>query len=105
MAILSKIIAQFDEGRCTWSYEYEDGSTGSPRILTRVTCTNNSSAPTRGTVTVMSNGRTFTRLVAAGGTFDQALPTTLGTRFDITIDQFGRVDGIDHRFQWGPDVV
>lgn len=102
MAILTKTIVSFDNGACVWSYSYDDVALR----LTRILCDNTGGVyNTRGTVTVISNGRTFTALVAPGGTLDQALPTGAQTRLGITIDSRGRVDGIDHSFQYGPSVV
>lgn len=106
MAIRTRNVASFGDpaastGQCTWEYDYDDAALR----LTALRCTNASTYPSRGTVTVEKNGRTFTRLVAAGGSLNVSIPTGPQVRLEITVDQFGRVNGLDHRFDWGPDVV
>jgi hypothetical protein len=120
MAVLTKQAASFDNESCVWEYDYEDGSTGGVQRLIQIRCTNNSALGnnTRGTVTVMANGRSFTMLVvptgtpagqvpqgASLGTFSQNLPGNAQSRLGISIDERGRVDGLDHHFEWGPHVV
>jgi len=120
MATQTKRVVDFDGGTCFWEYDYEDGSGGAVRRLIQIRCTNNSALGnnTRGTVTVMANGRTFSELVvpagtpagqvpqgASVGTFSQNLPGNAQSRLEITIDARGRVDGIDHHFEWGPGIT
>jgi hypothetical protein len=100
VAILTKTIVEFGGGSCVWSYDYDDVALR----LVQIRCTNASEYPTRGTVTVISNGRTFSALVGPGDSLDQALPSTTQTRLGITIDALGRVDGIDHSIEWGAAV-
>jgi len=100
VAIQTKTVVEFDDGRCVWAFDYDDVNLR----LTRARCTNGSAQPTKGTVTVVSNGRTFSQVVAAGGSLDQAIPTGAAARLAITVDARGRVDGIDWHFEWGPGV-
>lgn len=100
MATQTRTIVTFNGGSCTWTYDYDDVQL---RLLA-IHCVNDTSFNTRGTVTVNSNGRTFSRLVGPNSTFDQNLPSGAQTRLDITVDARGRVDGIDWSFQWGPGV-
>lgn len=104
MAIQTKVAASFDNDACVWSYTWEDGATGAVRRIVRVMCNNDGQYNTRGTLTVTSNGRTFSRVVAPGGSLDVAAPAQQQQRLDITVDARGRVDGIDHHFEYGPDV-
>lgn len=101
MAILTKTLGSFENGACVWTISYDDVAL----VLTNVSCTNNSSAPSRGTATVQANGRTFSALVAIGGTLNQNIPTNQANRLDLTIDARGRPDGIDYTLQWGPGTV
>jgi hypothetical protein len=114
MAIVTRHVVDFDGGTCSWEYDYDNVALR----LTQIRCTNVSQYNTRAIVTVMSNGRVFTHLVAPVGTdpgtlpadgtvspYTQNLPTGAQTRLDITIDARGRVNGIDHHFEWGPSVV
>jgi hypothetical protein len=75
-----------------WSYEYDDVAL----LITRVLC-DNTTAPgtTKGTATVLKNGRTYTVTVEPGGALDQRLPLNQAQRFEITIDAEGRIDGVD----------
>lgn len=101
MAIQTKNVAEFDNGLCVWQYDWDD----SLLRLTQIRCTNNSVFPTRGTIIIQKNGRSFTALVAPGGSLNQALPTSPAARLEITVDSRGRVNGLDHTFEWGSGVV
>lgn len=101
MALQTRTIVSFDNNQCVWSFEFDDVAL----VITRLVCVNNGPHSTRGRMTVLANGRTFTRLVAPGGSLDQAVPTQQATKLDITVDARGRVDGIDWTFQYGPEVV
>lgn len=106
MAIQTKRVVEFDGGAVWWEYDYEDGATGGTRRITRFRGANNCDGslhegvawPTTGTVTVESNGRTFTRTLQPGDTLDIAVPSQQQQRLDITIDDRGRVNGINHQF-------
>lgn len=102
MAIQTKQIVAFDQGACVWEYDYDDVG----MFLTALRCNNTAGQyPTRGTVTVVSNGRTRTGRVVAGNTFDTGpLPTGAQARLGISIDSRGRVDGIDWHFEYGAGV-
>lgn len=105
MAIQTKHVVDFDGGACFWEYDFEDGATGAIRRITQIRCTNNGTFNTRGTVTVQSNGRTFSQLVQPGNEFSQNVPGSAQARLDITIDARGRVNGIDHSFSYGSEVI
>jgi hypothetical protein len=100
MALVTKECASFDNGKCVWSYEYDDVGL----FVTNMSCINNGNSNTRGTVVVQSNGRTFTQLVAPGANFSQAIPTGAAVRLGVTIDARGRVDGIDWSFSYGSGI-
>lgn len=99
MAIQTRTIVKFDDGKCIWTYQYDDVGL----FLTNLSCDNTQGTKsTTGTATVISNGRTFNRTVAAGGTLSQAIPTGPAVRLGITVDGRGRVDGVDWSFSYGP---
>lgn len=101
MAILTKTLAEFANGTCVWTISYDTVAL----VLTNVSCTNNSSEPSRATAVVQSTGREFTTLVPPGGTLNQNIPTSQANKLDLTIDARGRPDGIDYTLQWGPGTV
>lgn len=110
MAIQTKRVVEFDGGAVFWEYDYEDGATGGTRRITRFRGENHCdgsqhagvSWPSTGTVTVESNGRTFSRTLQPGQTLDIAAPSQTQQRLDITIDARGRVNGINHQFTHSP---
>lgn len=102
MAIQTRTLGSFDNDTCVWTIRYDDVAL----VLTNVSCTNNSPAPSRGSAVVQSTGRSFTALVAGnGGTLNQNLPTSQAQKLDLTIDSRGRPDGIDYTLMWGPGTV
>jgi hypothetical protein len=102
MANITKELASFENGNCVWTITYDDVSL----LLTNISCTNNSSAPTRGTATVQKNGRTVSALVNANGdTLNRNIPTNQANRLELTVDARGRPDGIDYNIVWGPDTI
>lgn len=95
---------KFGGGDVLWVYEYEDGDGSGLGALVRVRCVNSSQWPTRATLTVLANGRSFTRRVLPGDQLNVAVPTAGAQRLDIGVDAKGRIGGIDHRYEWGPGV-
>jgi hypothetical protein len=100
MAIRTRNLGGFDNGAVNWSYTWDDVTL---RIVS-VLCTNTSAFATRGTATVLSNGRTFTARVLAGDSLNQSIPQSGQGRLDIGVDPNGRPDGFDWRIEWGPTV-
>lgn len=105
MAVQTKEVVSFNGGECVWSVDYEDGATGAVQRLVAVHCRNDSIWPTRATVIELARNRTATRLVPAGGVADVTLPTGQAQRLEFRFDTRLRVDGIDWRIAWGPEVL
>jgi hypothetical protein len=113
MAIRTKVIASFDDGHVVWYEDYDDAQLR----ITQVRCTNNCQGhqnvdtgqldgwATKATLTVLSNGRTYTATVQPGQTLTQDIPTGAQARLDITIDARGRVNGVDYSVQHQPGLI
>lgn len=95
MAIITRQIGQYENGTCTWSYDYDNGTL---RLL-RFRCVNDSPYATEGTVISQSTGDRYTQVVQPGTTYNQPIPPGIANRFDIGVDARGRLTGIDHAFR------
>jgi len=97
MATQTYNLGTVDEGRCVWELDWDDVSL----FLRTIRCKNNSTAASRLTATVDSNGRTGSLTAPPNSTTIQNLPTGAQTRLDISFDSTrNRIDGVNYQIFW-----
>lgn len=89
-------------GTATFDIFYDD--TANPMLITRILAVNGST--TFGArVSARRNdgsGQPFLQVVQPGATLDANVPTGQASRLQLTLDQFGRPDGVTYAFDWVP---
>jgi hypothetical protein len=100
MAILTRVMGGDGDpqrGYVRWEVDYDDTAL----ILTTLRCINASSEPCFGKATLVSNrNKVYSATVPANTTREIAIPTNQANRLDITIDEHGRLDGVEYAFMW-----
>lgn len=101
MATVTVQLAQFEDGTCTWFYDYNDASFK----LLAFRCINDSAESSYGQVRAMANSEPVSawypepaHVVAPGEHFSVSVPQAVANQFNIGIDSRGRLTNIDHRF-------
>lgn len=96
MAIRTKTAVEFEGGACVWQYDWDDVTLK----LKAFRCTNDTASSTRGTLTSQSTGDSQSKVVAPGEHWEMSIPTLVANRFDLRVDSHGRLDGLDHNFEF-----
>lgn len=120
MAIQTRRLVEFDGAQVFWEYDWNDVSLR----LTQVRCTNNCDGtqhpaedgtpqpwPTKLTVISQTTGEVIVQTVypagsaqSPAGSFTQNIPTGQANQFGLSLDSRGRLLGIDHRIEHGPNI-
>lgn len=83
-------------GYVFWEIDFDDAKL----LLTAVRCRNESSEATYGSVTQISNGRTYGMRFPPNSTTNIAIPTGQAQKIDISIMPSGKLDGVHYSFVW-----
>lgn len=97
----TKVAYESAGGQVSWQYDWDDVTL---KIL-QFRCTNTTTQNTRGTLTSQSTGQTVSQLVgpnnpASPSPWSQNVPSAVADRFALRVDSRGRLDGLDHNFEY-----
>jgi hypothetical protein len=99
MAIITKVMGgdgDPERGYVKFEVDYDNVALR----LTTLRCINDSTEDCWGKVVKLSNGRTYEHVFPALTTQEFAIPTNTAQRLTITVDERGRIDGVDYFFMW-----